>query len=346
MNRTDRLLAIVLELQGRGRCRAEDLARTFEVSTRTTYRDIQALCEAGVPIVSIPGRGYSLMEGYFLPPLSFSTDEATMLLLGSDVMAASFDEQYRAAAQSAHRKIAGVLPEKLRLEVASLRNSIHFHTEGAQMRPDLAAKLQQLRRAIVERQRVRFRYHTRHPSDDLRPPNHREADPYALTHIASSWYLSAYCHLRHDVRNFRLDRMDDLTLLDAAFERPANFQIQRRDLFEPGSFDVRVLFDAEVARWVREAPSYFTVAEEETDAGLLVTMHVRHEREIMQWLLGWGRHMHVLAPESLRQSVADEAAAMVRNLATPVAAPDILLSRASPTLVTDDGDGPSQTNTG
>jgi len=99
MNRTDRLLAIVLELQGRGRCRAEDLARTFEVSTRTTYRDIQALCEAGVPIVSIPGRGYSLMEGYFLPPLSFSTDEATMLLLGSDVMAASFDEQYRAAAK-------------------------------------------------------------------------------------------------------------------------------------------------------------------------------------------------------------------------------------------------------
>src|SRR5260221_112431 len=226
MNRTDRLLAIVLELQGRGRCRAEDLARTFEVSTRTTYRDIQALCEAGVPIVSIPGRGYSLMEGYFLPPLSFSTDEATMLLLGSDVMAASFDEQYRAAAQSAHRKIAGVLPEKLRLEVASLRNSIHFHTEGAQMRPDLAAKLQQLRRAIVDRQ------------------------------------------------------------------------------------------------------------------------HGRAAREVLPWLVGWGRHIHGLAPESLRQSVAEEAAAMMRNLAAPVDAPDILLSRASPTLVADDGDGPSQTNTG
>ncbi|MFL5694281.1 MAG: helix-turn-helix transcriptional regulator, partial [Ktedonobacteraceae bacterium] len=101
MNRTDRLLAIVLELQGKGRQRAEDLAATFETSKRTIYRDIQALGEAGVPLISIPGRGYSLMKGYFLPPLSFSSDEATMLLLGSDFMAQNFDAQYRQAAQAA-----------------------------------------------------------------------------------------------------------------------------------------------------------------------------------------------------------------------------------------------------
>ena len=105
MNRTDRLLAMVLELQGKGWQRAEDLAATFECSRRTIYRDLQALGQAGVPLVSMPGRGYSLMEGYFLPPLSFGTDEATMLLLGSDFMAQHFDAQYRAAAQSAGRKI-------------------------------------------------------------------------------------------------------------------------------------------------------------------------------------------------------------------------------------------------
>jgi len=68
MNRTDRLLAIVLELQAQGKRRAEDLAATFEVGKRTIYRDIQALCEAGVPVISTPGQGYSLVEGYFLPP--------------------------------------------------------------------------------------------------------------------------------------------------------------------------------------------------------------------------------------------------------------------------------------
>ena len=99
MNRTDRLLAIVLELQGRDRVTAEDLARTFEVTKRTIYRDIAALNESGVPVVSAAGQGYWLMEGYFLPPVSLSPDEAIMLVLGSEVMAQSFDAQYQAAAE-------------------------------------------------------------------------------------------------------------------------------------------------------------------------------------------------------------------------------------------------------
>src|SRR5579859_2331703 len=125
MNRTDRLLAVVLELQGKGWQRAEDLAATFECSRRTIYRDLQALGQAGVPLVSVPGRGYSLMEGYFLPPLSFTTDEAAMLLLGGELMTQRFDAQYRDAADSARRKIAAVLPERLRAEVGALRESIH-----------------------------------------------------------------------------------------------------------------------------------------------------------------------------------------------------------------------------
>src|SRR5258708_16781616 len=116
MNRTDRLLAIVLELVAKGRTRGEDQAGAFETSKRTSYRDIQALGEAGVPLISMPGQGYSLMKGYFLPPLSFSSDEATMLLLGSDFMAQNFDAQYRQPAQAASRKIEGALPEQLREE--------------------------------------------------------------------------------------------------------------------------------------------------------------------------------------------------------------------------------------
>ena len=310
MNRTDRLLAIVLELQARRHARAQDLADVFETSKRTIYRDLQALGQAGVPLISTPGRGYALMDGYFLPPLSFTTDEATLLLLGSDVMAQSFDAQYRAAAQSASRKIAGVLPDKLRAEVASLRESISFGHQNNGLRPDAAAKLQLLRRAILARATVRFTYHTRHTTDAPQQPHHRDADPYALGFLSGTWYLSAYCHLRHAVRHFRLDRIEDLTLLERTFARPANFQAQARNLFEPGSFDIRVLFDAEVARWVRESPSFYAVAEEETPDGLLVTLHVRSADEVLQWLLGWGRHMRVLSPDALRQRIAAEGAAL------------------------------------
>jgi predicted DNA-binding transcriptional regulator YafY len=312
MNRTDRLLAIVLELQGKRKQRAEDLARTFETSKRTIYRDIQALCEAGVPLISTPGQGYALMEGYFLPPLSFTTEEATMLLLGGDFMAQNFDAQYRAAAQSAIRKIVGVLPEKLRDEVRYLQNSMRFVARGSPTDLEEQKKLEQLRRAIIERTTVRFRYYARHSSDGESQETTREADPYGLVFI-NTWNLTAYCHLRKDMRVFRLDRMEDLELLPKTFQRPAGFQMRPPSREKVGNIIIRVLFDHEIKRWVHEARSYYAIAEEETSDGLLVTLSVRQESEVMQWLLSWGQHARVLEPESLRLRLVDEARGMLRH---------------------------------
>jgi predicted DNA-binding transcriptional regulator YafY len=319
MNRTDRLLAIVLELQGKRWRRAEDLAATFETCKRTIYRDMLALGEAGVPIVSIPGRGYSLVEGYFLPPLSFSADEATILLLGADVMAQSFDAHYRTVAQSASRKIMSVLPDAQREAVETLRERIQFVSGATGARPDAAQHLetlQRLRGAIVECRRVRFDYHTRFGAQTVPRPGavpSRTVDPYGLAHVHGAWYLTGYCSMRRGLRTFRLERIDALTTLPETFERPATFRLgQRRRIEETAQIRARVLFAPEIARWVRESPSYFTVAAEETPAGLLVTLAARDASEIMQWLLGWGRHARVLEPDTLRQRIAEEAQAMLR----------------------------------
>jgi len=313
MNKTDRLLAIVLELQRKGRQRAEDLADTFETSKRTIYRDVLALCEAGVPIISIPGQGYSLMKGYFLPPLSFTAEEATMLLLGSDFMAQNFDAQYRMAAESASRKIEGVLPEALRNDVHYLQSNIRFVAAGNAYNPREQDTLQQLRRAIFDRITVRFCYHTRHSSDGQSALSTREADPYGLAYYLNSWHLVAYCHMRQDIRNFRLDRIDDLELLSQTFNRPANFQMGQKQESRPRNLVVRALFDKEIARWVRENRSYYVTSEEETSEGLLVTLMVRQETEVLQWFLNWGSHIKILEPDSLRQLLAEEARAMLHN---------------------------------
>src|SRR5260221_4657555 len=219
MNRTDRLLAIVLEIQAKKQVRAEDLAATFEVSKRTIYRDILALAESGVPIVAQPGQGYSLVEGHSLPPLTFNTDEALMLLLGTDVMAQNFDAQYRSAAQTANHKIVAVLPEKLRREVEYLKSSIQFIVLNG---PAAPGTLRQLRQAIIQCRTVRFRYNARYLDGKPNGTSIREADPYALVHIGGAWMLVAYCHLRHDKRHFRLDRMEDVVILNTVFTRPAD----------------------------------------------------------------------------------------------------------------------------
>ena len=156
----------------------------------------------------------------------------------------------------------------------------------------------------------------RHPTSSATTtpiPSTREADPYGLVHYLNTWHVIAYCHLRQDIRNFRLDRIDDLVLLPKTFQRPANFKMGESQSGQRKSVLVRALFDKEVARWVRESRSYYVTCEEETPEGLLVTLQPHQESEILQWLLSWGSHVRVLEPETLRQRITEEAQEMLRN---------------------------------
>lgn len=325
------MLAIILELQRRGAARAQDLAARFETSKRTIYRDIEALSEAGVPIVATPGRGYTLLDGYFLPPLSLTADEATALLLGGDFVAGHFDAHYRAAATSAAGKIEAALPERRRAELGELRESLHIVTPAVPPGgpPPALELLGDLRRAILDRRTIRFRYHARHGDDAHALLGEREADPYSLAHVAGAWYLVARCHRRHALRKFRLDRIERLTLTAERFVRPRDFRLPSEPRPDDRRVVVRVLFADEAARWVRESRFFYIVAQEETDCGLLVTMRARREEEILPWLLGWGRQARVLEPRSLRLRLAAEARAMLAQYAEGAESP-----RAAPTSLT------------
>lgn len=312
MNRTDRMLAIVLQLQAHGWQRAEDLAAYFEISRRTVYRDMTALMESGVPVISEPGRGFRLMDGYFLPPLHFTEDEAMLLLLGAANVASSFDAPYQRTVAAASAKIETALPERLHGRVRDLLAYFHFVGGAPTAGGADPALLGGLRRAILERRRVRFVYHSRvgpHSDADI---TRRDADPYALVNIESHWYLSAYCHLRRDVRFFRLERIESFQVLGQTFIRPETINDSGHS---PSTYPlvVRVCFKPEVARWVREAPSYYQVAAEDTAEGLLVTLRVREEQDVLQWLLGWGAKVQVLEPASLRDRIREEAFAILNQ---------------------------------
>jgi predicted DNA-binding transcriptional regulator YafY len=312
VNRTDRLLAIILELQDHKQLRAEDLAAIFEVSKRTIYRDIQALCEAGVPVIAATGQGYSLLEDYFLPPVSLSPDEALLLILGSEVMAQNFDIQYRTAAHSARRKIEAILPEVLHDQVETLQHRISFVAAGPADNPISHGYLPQLRRAILEQRRVHLTYQQRFPETGEMSYSIREVAPQRLEHRVNTWYLLAYCYLRQEMRYFRLDRIERLELLPQTFtdsifpQKDQSFSATARDLV------IRALFDRPAARWLRESPSFYVVDEMDIEAGLLVTLHVRQMQEVLPWLLSWGSQVRVLEPEALRRKLAEEAAKMAQ----------------------------------
>ena len=332
MNRTDRLMGMLLEFQARRELRAEDLARRFEVSVRTVYRDVQALSEGGVPIAALPGKGYRLLDGYFLPPVAFTADEAAVLALGGGFVRDRVDPELRRAADGALGKLAGVLPPERREAVARRRRELLF--------PDLGTeaderKLTCLRAAVEERRVLRLRYHARR-----RPAaEERDVEPVSLVYLDQAWHLAAYCRLRQGPRLFRLDRVDRFEPLGERFE------LAERHAFGPPSTrldglpEARVRFDPAVERWVRERQPFTFLREEVHSDGSVFVYALRDEGEVLAWLLSWGAAVAVLSPAGLRARLAAEARAVLARHAgeadagecrTPVLAPDRTVSGALP----------------
>ena len=308
MNKSDRLLAIVLELQRKRTLRAEDLAATFETSVRTIYRDMQALSEAGVPIIGSPGQGYSLMEGFFLPPVRFTAEEAVALLIGADLVEQAFDRNYGNSARDVQRKVEAILSHELLQEISRIRSTfrlIHFGEQNLRKREKQYAEL--LHQAIMCRQKVRFRYKKHIPEPDGNRESIRDVAPYGLVLTGGLWVLLAYCDLRKDIRRFRLTRMDGLTMLADSFELPEHFSFEDYKPPDNREWEVQLLVQSAISDQVKEEKSFYIEEMEEKPDGVLVKLRVRHLDEIFSWVLGLGAKALVLEPSSLREKIREEA---------------------------------------
>ncbi len=296
-------MAYLLLFQSRGLLRAQDFAQEFEISERTVYRDIQALSEMGVPIAAMPGEGYRLMEGYYLPPITFSTNEARALHLAiSMLVGLTTAGPTQTAALSALEKIRAVLPEVTLRQVEALQAVIRFY---AFPRPVLNFDdkiFLALQEAIHHRQVVRLHYHALHSND----VTERDVEPVELALLDKVWILTAYCRLRQDIRNFRLDRVDRLVVRNEHFT-PREVVLGKPEP-EPNPTPVIVRFDASVVRWVKEQQHFTWVETLETlpETGTAVMVyHPRAFDQIESWLLSWGDKMEVLEPAALRDRLAE-----------------------------------------
>ncbi|HEY0799047.1 MAG TPA: YafY family protein, partial [Candidatus Baltobacteraceae bacterium] len=303
MNRTDRMFAIVLDLQARGRQRAEDLAARYETSVRTIYRDVMALCEAGVPVVSLPGSGYALPDTYFLPPLSLTLEEVTALSLGADHVADTLDASYSDAAKRAQTKILAILPQPIRQSVDRARGAMKLVGEPPAADGELDA-LRALRTAILEERVVTFLYHGR-----ARAGSYRRVAPYGLARLGARWYCMGHAYERNAVRLFRLSRMEQLALTADRFERPADFEMKPMEEEEAPTIVVRFTFESGLLRWMRERLTRFEASIEEDGDRYIVTLHVHSEEGMLDWILSWGARITLLEPASLCERLRAEARA-------------------------------------
>ena len=208
VRRADRLFKLIQRLRRRRAQTAAQLAASLEVSERTVYRDIRDLQDSGVPILGEPGVGYLLQRGYDLPPLMFDGQEIEALVLGARIVRGWADPALAAAADDALSKIAAVVPAERRQELeATALFALNFRS-----RPRERDTLSALRRALRERRKAQLAYR-----DAGERESGRVVRPLGLFYWGSTWTLGAWCELRTDFRNFRLDRVTRVEILDQRF---------------------------------------------------------------------------------------------------------------------------------
>jgi predicted DNA-binding transcriptional regulator YafY len=209
MRRADRLCLIIHALRGRRTALpARRLAETLRVSLRTVYRDVADLQLSGVPIEGEAGVGYMLRKGSDIPPLMFNADEIEALVVGSRFVRAFAGDRLSLHAQAALLKIEAVLPPELR---ARTRRSRIF-APPRRDRVQTTGTIDRLHDAIARHQVLNLEY-----SDESGRVSARTIEPLCLAFWGGVWTLGAWCRLRIDFRNFRLDRIGDFTASGECF---------------------------------------------------------------------------------------------------------------------------------
>jgi predicted DNA-binding transcriptional regulator YafY len=212
MRPADRLFQIVQLIRGRRLTTARWLAARLELSERTIYRDIAQLQAQGVPVEGEAGVGYRLGRGFDLPPLMFTLDEARALASAVQLAQQWLDPELAASSDAALSRVLSVLP----VDVRERTRSLNLVVPPSGLSDSLRSSMQLLRKAAQTRQKVRMGY-----TDAAQMRTERVLRPLALFYWGKVWTLAAWCEARQSFRNFRLDRIEALTLLDEHFEPEA-----------------------------------------------------------------------------------------------------------------------------
>lgn len=316
MAKSDCMLAIVWLLRSRGRMTAKELAETLEISVRSVYRYVDSLCASGVPIEAESGHegGYRLPLSYESVPLFFTTEERTALA-HSALFAQKAGYPFTTALTSALRKIEYYSTEEQLEDVSLHLNGLHVVATADHSA--YRSALVDLERAIASGQTARIAYRKAKGETDVI----RVIDPYGLIHWRDRWYVVAHCHLRQDIRTFRVDRISEYVQTAANFMRPEGFSVS--DFFSAHQMTTttstdklkRVLLVGDNDAIDDLAKHWFTgprLVTQSSNEALFLIEEETLGSYIPHILLPFGRSVCIVEPDSLRQRMVE----LVLELAT------------------------------
>jgi predicted DNA-binding transcriptional regulator YafY len=309
MNRIDRLTAILLQLQTKRILPGKEIADRFGICLRTVYRDIRALEDAGVPIGAEPGLGYFLAPGYHLPPVMFTDREARALLLGGKLIEKFSDLATNRHYACALDKIKAVMDEPGKESINTLSAHIEVLKHTLRRREDGPDDLLPDIQGILGRNQViRIEYTSGYKDETTR----RCIEPLGLCFYGGHWHILAFCRLRRDYRDFRVDRINSVQTTDTRFDPALHDKLPQliaKMIYETNIKPACVRFDKTVMPFMGDQKYYFGLVEEKP-IGQQVEMHflTASYDHLSHWLLSYVDTVEVVSPDALKHSLAEYAA--------------------------------------
>jgi len=303
MNRIDRLTAILIQLQTKRIVKAEEIAHRFEISLRTVYRDVKALMEAGVPIGSEAGTGYFIVDGFHLPPVMFTQDEASSMMMAGKLVERMTDQSVRTAFENALMKVKAVLNEAQKDHLESLQAHIEVLKPHMQLPAQTGNHLSELQKAIADRLVVEFQYINNQSEHTL-----REVEPIGLFYYSAAWHLIAWCRLRNGFRDFRSDRIANLKTTNTIFSPRSISTLQEYlNSLQQSNIEMKsatLNFNLEAAQYVHNSRHYFGfVSEQKTQDYIQMKFLTADLNTMARWILSYGNEVEIESPEELKEKV-------------------------------------------
>jgi predicted DNA-binding transcriptional regulator YafY len=305
LNRTDRLQAIITQLQSKKVVTAQEIADRFAISLRTVYRDIRALEEAGIPIGAEAGYGYFLDNEYHLPPVMFTNEEAGSILLAGKFIEQQGDKQVSTHFSDALYKIKSVLKTAGKDYLENLEERISVYQPTINDSGSNTLFIDKIQGALSSRKKLKMLYTSSYKKEET----HRIVQPVGLVYYSLTWHLIAYCELREDYRDFRLDRITSIVVIDDKYDIDSLSTINEYfdNLILPeGAEEIKLLFTKESFAEIESRKYYFGyIKHEEKDDKILATFLNTDYKYIARWLVTLGNQVEILQPEELRSAVID-----------------------------------------
>ena len=304
MNRFDRITAILIQLQSKKVVKAQDLADRFDISLRTVYRDIRTLEEAGVPLYGEAGVGYSIVDGYRLPPVMFSREEAMAFLTAEKLMEKFTDASLQNHFSSAMYKVKAVLRGTEKDLVENLENQIIVNQRKRNIVPP-GNILDTLLKAVSDKLVVKMEYR----AFGNEQTSERKIEPIGIFHENENWYTIGYCHLRQSYRQFRIDRVINIFLTDEQQQERTSlkeyYEMKEEARATLTMQRVVIRVEKSIALYIQERRYYYGFVSEKAvgDCIEMTFLTQSPEEGFARWFIMFADHAEIVEPQSLKKDI-------------------------------------------